>query len=203
MLQFPLWKKLIVVAICVVGFAIALPNLFYNRVEASNDAEAALARGVAASSGGEAALAGWPRWLPHGLVNLGLDLRGGAYVLVEVETQQVHAERLEGLWPDLRDKLRDLRAQVGPVRRLEGGPDALRVRIGDASGMDQALQAVVDVSRPVFSLTGAGSRDFVATSDGDVLVVTLSDPEKQAVDERTMQQSLEIIRRRVDETGTP
>ena len=69
-------------------------------------------------------MAGWPAFLPSRLVNLGLDLRGGAHVLVQVETQSVHAEQLEGLWPDLRDKLRDLRDQVGhgpPARRLAGG----------------------------------------------------------------------------------
>ena len=46
----------------------------------------------------------------------------------------MHAEQLEGLWPDLRDKLRDLRDQVGSVRRLDSGPDELRIRIGDAAG---------------------------------------------------------------------
>ena len=98
--------------------------------------------------------------MPHDLVNLGLDLRGGAHVLVEVKTQEVHAERLEGLWPDLRDRLRDLRDTVGSVRRLTGSPEELRIRVGEAAGMDAALEAVRAASQPVFSLTGAGSRDF-------------------------------------------
>ncbi len=135
-------------------------------------------------------------------MNLGLDLRGGAHVLVQVETQDVHAEQLEGLWPQLRDKLRDLRDQVGSVRRLDSGPDELRIRIGTPAGMDAALQAVRDVAKPVFSLTAAGGREFEARAEGDQLVVTLSDAQKAALDERTLQQSLEIIRRRVDETGT-
>ena len=67
----------------------------------------------------QAAEAGWPAWLPSRLVNLGLDLRGGAHVLVEVETADVYAERLESFWPTLRDKLRDLRDTVGTVRRLD------------------------------------------------------------------------------------
>jgi preprotein translocase subunit SecD len=54
----------------------------------------------------------------------------------------------------------------------------------------------------VISFTGAPSRDFEARAEGDVLVVTLSPAEIAAMDERTMLQSLEIIRRRVDETGT-
>lgn len=202
MLQFPIWKRVLVIAICVIGLIIALPNLFYARVERSNDAALAISRGAEITPDLQAALDGWPRWIPHQLVNLGLDLRGGAHVLVEVRTSDVHAERLEGLWPDLRDRLRDLHDSVGSVRRLTGSPEELRIRLGNPAGMAQALDAVRAASQPVFSLTGAGSRDFEARADGDMLVVTLSAAEKAAVDERTMQRSLEIIRRRVDETGT-
>jgi preprotein translocase subunit SecD len=88
------------------------------------------------------------------------------------------------------------------VRRIEGPPDELRVRIGEAGGMAAALEAVRAISQPVFSLTGAASRDFDIRAEGADIVVTLSPAEMQAIDERTMAQSLEIIRRRVDETGT-
>lgn len=202
MLQFPLWKRLIIIAICVIGTVIALPNLFYSRVELSNDAVTAIERGAPETPELAAQRGEWPRWMPHELVNLGLDLRGGAHVLVEVRTQDVHAERLEGLWPELRDRLRDIRDQVGTVRRLTGTADELRIRISTPGGMEAALQAVRDSAQPVFSLTGAGSREYEARAEGDQIIVTLSEAEKQAVDERTMQQSLEIIRRRVDETGT-
>ena len=204
MLQFPLWKRLLIISICLIGVVIALPNLFYSRVELSNDAIAAVERGAEETPELAAQRDMWPRWLPSTLVTLGLDLRGGAHVLVEVRVQDVHAERLEGLWPQLRDRLRaeELRDQVGTVRRLTGPPDELRIRISNPAGMEAALQAVRDSAQPTFTLTGAGSREFEARADGDQIVVSLSDAEKAAVDERTMQQSLEIIRRRVDETGT-
>jgi preprotein translocase subunit SecD len=202
MLQFPLWKKLAILAVCLVGILVAFPNLFYARVERANDARLALEQGAAETPELAAAAAGWPGWLPSGLMNLGLDLRGGAHVLVEVQTAEVHAERLENLWPDLRDRLRELRDQVGTVRRLEGSPEELRIRIGEPAGMEAALEAVREAAAPVFSLTGAASREFEARAVGDTLVVTLSEAEIAAINERTMQQSLEIIRRRVDETGT-
>ncbi len=201
MMHYPLWKRLLVLAICLVGFVVVLPNLFYGRVEGANDARNAVERGQSLTPEMQAAEGQWPAWLPSKLVNLGLDLRGGAYVLVQVEAEEVYAERLESFWPTLRDKLRDLRDTVGTVRRLEA-PGELRVRIGNPAGMDAAIQAVRDASAPVFSLTGASGREFQARADGDFLVVTLSDAEKAATTERTMQQSLEIVRRRVDESGT-
>ena len=146
MLQFPLWKKLAVLAICLAGLAIAFPNLFYDRVERSNDALASLERGAAATPELESERRLWPSFLPSGLVNLGLDLRGGAHVLVEVKTADVYAERMEGFWPDLRDRLRDVRNEVGTVRRLEGPPEELRIRIGEAAGIDTALEVVRDAA---------------------------------------------------------
>ena len=202
MLDFPLWKKLLIGLVCLVAVVVALPNAFYGRVEMANDARAALEAGAPATPELIAARDGWPGWLPSGLVPLGLDLRGGAHVLVEVQTSDVYAERMEGLWPELRDRLRDLREEVGTVRRLDSPADQLRIRIGEAAGMTRALEVVREASQPVFSLTGAMSRDFEVRAEGDVIVVTLSPAERAAIDERTMQQSLEIIRRRVDETGT-
>ena len=203
MLYFPLWKRLLILAIVLIGAAVALPNLFSARVETANDAREAIVRGAAPTPALEAEAALWPSWLPSGLVNLGLDLRGGAHVLVEVRLEDAQADRLEGLWPEVRDRLRALRDEVGAVRRVDGAPSELLIRIGEPGGMQAALAAIEAVSQPVFSLTGAPSRDFVARAIGpDEIRVTLSDAEIAAMNERTMQQSLEIIRRRVDETGT-
>ncbi len=202
MLNFPLWKRLVILAICLVGLVVSLPNLFYDRVERHNDAVAALDAGAAEPPELASDKASWPGFLPSGLVNLGLDLRGGAHVLAEVLVTDVHAERLEGLWPTLRDALREERDLVGAVRRVDSPPNELRIRVGNPEAMDQALEAVRAASQPVFSITGIASRDFEASPDGDEIVVTFSEAELEAMDERTMQQSLEIIRRRVDETGT-
>jgi len=76
------------------------------------------------------------------------------------------------------------------------------VRINDASVMAQALEATRALARPVQSLTGTGQNDIVVNGANDIITITLTDAEKQATDERTMQQSLEIIRRRIDEVGT-
>jgi len=203
MLNFPLWKRVLIIGVCVLGVLIALPNAFYARVESANDARAAIAAGEPETPELRAAMAGWPAFLPSRLVPLGLDLRGGAHVLVEVQLVDAQADRLENLWPSLRDRLRDAREQVGTVRRLNAPRDELRIRIGEPAGIQAALDVVAQVSQPVFSITGAASRDYVARQEGpDTIVVTLSPAEITAMNDRVMQQSLEIVRRRVDETGT-
>ncbi len=202
MLQFPIWKKFSIILVCLMGVIFTLPNGFYQRVETANDARALVAAGEVETPELTADMAGWPSWAPSGLINLGLDLRGGAHILVEVQVEDVHAERLEGLWPEVRDVLRERRDTIGTIRRVETVPTELRVRIGETAGMSAALEAVQGLTRPLQTLTGATSRDYEVRAEGDQLVVTLSEAEKLATNNRTMEQSLEIIRRRVDETGT-
>ena len=191
MLHIEGWKRVVIWATCALGLLFALPNGFYGQVESYNDAQEA---------GQEAT--GWPSILPSGLVNLGLDLRGGAHLLGEVKLAEVYTTRLEGFWPEVRNVLRNERATIGAIRQQEGGAGELVVRIGNPEQMDRAIEVVQTLARPVASLTGGMTDDIVVTALGDNLIVTLSEAEKLATDERTMAQSLEIIRRRVDEAGT-
>ena len=191
MLQIEGWKRVLIWATCAIGLLFALPNGFYSKVETYNDAK---------DAGTEAM--GWPSFLPSGLVNLGLDLRGGAHLLGEVKLAEVYTTRLEGFWPEVRNVLREERSTVGAIRQQDGGEGELRVRIGNPEAMDHAMKIVRTLARPVSSLSGGLTDDIVVSSVGDNLIVTLSEAEKLATDDRTMAQSLEIIRRRVDEAGT-
>jgi len=183
------------------GLFYALPNAFYPRVERHNDATAAIEAGFDTPENRAAAEA-WPDWMPAGLVNLGLDLRGGAHLLVEVQTEDVYDSRVKAMWPDIRDALKVEREALGGIRRVDAPKGELRVRIQKPEGMARALEIVRNLARPVVTLTGIGAQDIEVRAEGDVLVVTLSEEEKAATDERTLQQSLEIIRRRIDEVGT-
>jgi preprotein translocase subunit SecD len=202
MLQIDLWKRVLIWAVVAAGLVLALPNLFYERVETHNDAVAAIeARGGAtAELSAEADL--WPEWMPSGLVNLGLDLRGGAHLLAEVQVEDVYESRMEALWPEVRDTLRDERDTVGTIRLQPSAPDELRVRLSQPEGMARAIEVVRGLARPVTSVTGTGAQDLDVAAEGDELVVTLSEAEKRATDDRTVRQALEIIRRRIDEVGT-
>ncbi len=201
MLQIALWKRSIILGLVGLALIFALPNVFYSRVEGHNDAVAAIEK-LGATPEREAARAAWPDWMPSSLVNLGLDLRGGAHLLAEVQVADVYADRMDGYWPEVRDALRDERATVGTVRRQPSPPDQLRVKISEPAGLARAMEVIRDLGTPVMSMTGVGSSDIVVSGAGDEITVELSEDEKRATDDRTIQQSLEIIRRRIDEVGT-
>jgi len=201
MLQISLFRRIVILGLLIGGLLLALPNAFYTRVEQSNDARAVIESGLS-DPDLEAMAAQWPEFLPSGLVNLGLDLRGGAHLLVEVQVADVYAGRLDALWPEVRDVLAAERDTVGFVTREESGANALRVRISEPDAAARALELVRGLARPVTTVTGAGASDISVSADGPVLTVTLSEAERVATDNRTMQQALEIIRRRIDEAGT-
>jgi preprotein translocase subunit SecD len=201
MIFIPLWQRLLVAAVTVAAILLTLPNAFYGRVERANDARAAIEAGVAdAQSEADARL--WPAWLPSGLINLGLDLRGGAHLLAEVQVADVYASRMDALWPVVRDALAAERATVGFVTREEGPADVLRVRISEPAGAARAVEIVRGLAQPVTTLTGGGASDIEVAASGPILTVQLSAAERAATDQRTVAQALEIVRRRIDEVGT-
>ncbi|MBL6855247.1 MAG: protein translocase subunit SecD [Rhodobacteraceae bacterium] len=202
MLQFSLWQKILIWSVCALGILFALPNAFYTRVEIKNDIAEALSKGLQISSDDIANSKKWPSFLPSNLVNLGLDLRGGAHLLAEVKVEDVYAQRLDAMWQEVRDILRAERNDIGTIRRQGGRDDQLRVKISKIAGMDKAISAVETLARPVASLSGVGSKDIEVSSDQEILIIEFSEAEKLALNTRTMEQSLEIIRRRVDEVGT-
>ena len=201
MLQIQIWKRVLIYGLIIAGLLFALPNAFYSRVESFNDASLAIENGQDPTLFKDEKKL-WLEFLPTSLVNLGLDLRGGAHLLAEVRTTDVHAQKIKSLWVDVRDVLRQKRSDIGTIRLQDSNPGTLRVKISKPDAMQTAIEAVSSLSKPVVSLIQAGADDLKIWSDGDELLVSLSDAEVLATDERTMRQSLEIIRRRVDEVGT-
>jgi len=202
MLQIDLWKRILIVAMCVIGLFLALPNAFYTRVETHNDALKALSVAGQADQTGAAVSTDWPGFLPSALVNLGLDLRGGAHLLAEVQVSDVYASRMQAMWPEVRNALRAERAVIGTIRLQPSEPDRLEVKISQPEGTERAIEVVRSLARPVVSVSSVGETDIVVSAQDGVLQVQLSEAEKLATDDRTVKQALEIIRRRIDEVGT-
>ena len=191
MLQIALWKRLIIWALCIGGLLLALPNAFYSRVETFNDAK--LLNDTSDK---------WPSFLPSSLVNLGLDLRGGAHLLAEVQVSDVYEQRMAALWPDIRDLLRAERNKVGTIRLQKGKLDELRIKLSNPTEIGTGINLLKALAKPVSSVGSIGKLDLDIVGEDDEIIVRLSDAERRATDDRTMQQALEIIRRRIDEVGT-
>jgi len=165
MLYFANWKVLLICGICLLGVLLSLPNLF---------TPAQLA------------------YLPSSLrkqVALGLDLRGGSYLLLEVDIAAAQRERLNTTIDSVRNTLRD--AHIGYTGlNVEG--DAIAFTIRETDRVEEAKRdlAKIDPDMTVeIAPDGAGTMKFST--------VATETRRRQAVE-----QSIEIIRRRIDETGT-
>ena len=147
MLQIELWKRIIIYGLVLAGLLFALPNAFYSRVESYNDANSAIENGQDPDLFRDEQQL-WFDYLPSSLVNLGLDLRGGAHLLAEVRTTDVHAQRIKSLWPDVRDLLRQKRSDIGTIRLKDSTPGVLRVKISKPEAMQTAIEACLLYTSP-------------------------------------------------------
>jgi protein-export membrane protein SecD len=130
-----------------------------------------------------------PGWYQQSRINLGLDLRGGAHFLLEADLRSVLNERLTNLSDSVRAELR--KSQVGFKDVTVDNGRAVVVTLRDEAQRAKALEAIRAVD-PSLAVSGSGDVIQLAYSDQD-----LFRRKKEVID-----QSIEILRRRVDETGT-
>jgi preprotein translocase subunit SecD len=166
MLYFANWKVLLICGACLLGVLLSLPNLFT-----------------------PAQLSYLPHFIPKKQVALGLDLRGGSYLLLHVDVDAAQRERLNSITDSVRNTLRD--AHIGYTGlNVEG--DAITFTIRDTDRIEEAKRALAkDDPDLVVEIApdGTGTMKFST--------VATETRRRQAVE-----QSIEIIRRRIDETGT-
>ncbi len=196
MVNLPGWQRYLILFTLVLGVIFAFPNSFYPRVEAFNDANARIALDQG-EPGDEANAKSWPSWLPSNLVSLGLDLRGGVHLLAQVELEQVHSERYDEVWAAIRDRLASdaNRSQYGAITKQDLD-EGFSVVIENAQQISNA-QSEINLLFEDLGISG-----FTTEFEGDSVRIGLTDGAKQAIDQNTMNQSLEIVRRRIDATGT-
>jgi protein-export membrane protein SecD len=166
MLYFANWKVLLICGICALGVLLSLPNLFT-----------------------PAQLTQLPSFIPHKQVALGLDLRGGSYLLLEVDVAAAQRDRLNTIIDSVRNTLRD--AHIGYTGlNVEG--DAITFAIREADRIEDAKKALAKIDPDLtVEIAGEGSGTMKFST------VATESRRRQAVE-----QSIEIIRRRIDETGT-
>ena len=177
MLYFTRWKAAAIVLTAFVVCLFAVPNFLPEKMVAS-----------------------WPKWAQRHVV-LGLDLQGGSHILLEVDSNAVRKEKLEALRDDVRRVLRD--ARVGYTGLVVRG-NSVEVRIRDNANFDQALNKLRELSQPLGGILGGnGARSLdIATEAGNLIRLTLTDPAILERVRQSVEQSIQIIERRVNELGT-
>ena len=194
MLKFPLWKILLILMPCLWGIYSFSPHFFYSQVEKYNDLKKS---GLVETQKPLLESQLWYDWAPSDLVNLGLDLRGGAHVLVEVNLEDVYSERLQNFWPEIRKNLRAIRNEVGSFsQEVSALNDSLIITISKKGGIEKAISFLNK------ELSSKNSILEILRFENNKIKVSFDEQQKRKIDNQTMDQSLEIIRRRVDEAGT-
>lgn len=166
MMYFSRLKVTSIVGVCLLGLLLCLPNFF-----------------SAPAS-----------WIPWRTVRLGLDLRGGSYLLLEVDMATVLRDRLETVADTARGVLRTGRIAAAPVIQ----PDQSRVLIRPTNPAQ--IDDLARLLRTAATQQG-GPAEFDVASTATEVTLALS---PQALRDRAtnaVQQSIEIVRRRIDETG--
>jgi preprotein translocase subunit SecD len=187
-LRFSTGKTVAILLTILFGFVYATPSLLSEGQR----------RGI------ESALSWMPSWLvPSKAIVLGLDLQGGSHVVLQVETQAVSRGLVVQLRDDVRRVLRETR--VGLQGGIALGQRGVQVRIPDAADRARVLPRLRELGNPIGTqiIGGAGIANLEVTEgEGGLLSLTLTDAGINEKVRRSVEQSIEVLRRRVDALGT-
>jgi preprotein translocase subunit SecD len=140
-----------------------------------------------------------PAFMPKSTLHLGLDLQGGSYLLYSVDTVALRNERLTNMAEDIRTQLHDKNIAISDLAVSNG---QIGLRITDPAQMTAAANALRQtIGAPLAGVSGG--RDVTVSTGADQRLVVAFVPEAfDAEAQRAVEQNIEVIRRRVDTTGT-
>lgn len=176
MLDFPRWKRIAIWASVILLALFAVPSLLP-----------------------EATRAKLPGWVPTPTINFGLDLAGGSYILLEAQTQDVAATRVEAMREMIATEMRrNPRVAVGDIS-TRGGQISFIVR--DAAQVDAAREKLLGLTGGGAGMTGQREWD-IEVRDTTRFVLTPTQAGLKLAVENAMKDATEVVRRRIDELGT-
>lgn len=177
MLYFTRWKALAVIMTALIVCLCAVPNFFP-----------------------EATVKSWPKWAQRHVV-LGLDLQGGSHILLEVDSASVKKDKLDQVRDDVRRTLRDAKI---PYTGLSVRGETVEVRITNATDQANALTKLRELSQPLTGLLGSSGARTVDVNDAGGGLVRLTVPQPAILERvrQAVEQSIQIIEKRVNELGT-
>jgi protein-export membrane protein SecD len=178
MLHFSRLKALSILFVCVVSIMFALPNLFTKEQ-----------------------LASWPSFVPTKQMPLGLDLQGGAHLLLAMDTDELRKEWLQTLRDDARRTLRD--AKLFPTGVGIVG-NQVRVQLAKAEEADQAVRELRKLVQPIGNALLGTSGDDVSIAKGEAGTINLA-PTAAGLQQRVIHAAtaaIETVNRRINALGT-
>ncbi len=181
MLQFRKWQQALIASSVALAAFLAAPNFFPKETVAE-----------------------WPGFLPKGRVNLGLDLQGGSYLLLGVETEKVIDDRLTSLRQEIQRSMRPsgdkARIALQALPTLDAPNDSISLRVRDEAQAEEAAKRVRDLMR-TGSLVGASVRPYEVAVTGPRIDVAMTADAKRAYGQEALADSIEVVRRRIDPAG--
>ena len=176
MLFFSRWKTFFILGLVALGLLLAAPNALNAEQRKSMPSFA------------------------QNTINLGLDLQGGAHMLLEVDLSSVLDQALANEENGIRDVLREARIRPKSVTRRG---DVMVGRLQNPEDQARVLELLSDMSQPVDPTQIGGPRSTVVTPLGnDGFQVEITEAQIEAIRARTINQSIEVLRDRIDPSGT-
>jgi len=166
MIHIPLWKTILIVGTCLLGLIFLSPN-FFTREQLNH----------------------FPRWFPKNQIVLGLDLQGGAHLLLEVDFAAALQEQMVTLSDTIRTILR--KERIG-YTGLAAKKDFVTLTLRNPADLERSIALIKQTDRAI---------EITSAPEGQ-LTLRLNELALRERKKSALSQSIEIVRRRIDETGT-
>jgi preprotein translocase subunit SecD len=162
MKNYPLWKATLVILVISLAIIFSLPSLLYK--ENSNN------------------------WFFDNKINLGLDLQGGSYLLLEVQTEVLMQEELNNISDSIQLIARGLQTNIINIISEE---DEIQLRFSNNDKLEEIREKFKN-----------NYRNVNVSINNNTMKIVINEIFKKNIKESTIKQSLEIVRKRIDESGT-
>lgn len=176
LLRFPLWKVVLVLGTLFIGLLCAAPNVLTEEQRAQ-----------------------YLGWLPVKPLNLGLDLKGGASILLEVDPVELRQNELRNVNRAVGEKLRETPLIPVVSRNPEG--DAIVVKLRNPEDAQTAIARLKQLAKPTVGAIGQADYYTITQRADGAIELRFTEQHFQKLQNDALASSIEAVRRRSDNSG--
>ena len=133
-------------------------------------------------------------------INLGLDLQGGSYLLLEIDNEPVVIQQVQNKLIDIKKYLKNKNVQFKNIQIIDNQNIQFQINENDTSNIEEIFNDKDSEINPYFPKFK--THQFNLTIDSNNVQLELSDYGLVLIKSSSQEQAIEIVRRRVDEVGT-